>query len=151
MFPEGSIDVISGTQETIFGFASKHACRCLFVPDCSLNFHKQVDPTVFQNMVTGDSVSVSVKHGLPQLVINWITSFFMAGNLVPQYTDVSGSISRRFFRFLFRTTIENRSGDLYHRIIADELPAILVRCVKTYREIALEYGFPRFLETRGWR
>lgn len=144
MFPEWTTDVISGNQESTFGLQGKYLCRCLFVPDCSLQFHKRVDQTDFQSFVSGDSISVPVKHGVAKFVVKWTCNLFMAGNKVPQYVDQSGSIGRRFFRFLFRNTIENLDGNLSGQILANELPTILVRCVKTYRRIASELGYQNF-------
>lgn len=140
MFPAGSIGIISGCHESTFGFQSSYACRCLFVPDCSLQFHKKIDQTVFQNMITGDGVSCPVKNGLAVTVLAWKAHFFMAGNKIPQYVDQSGSVARRFFRFLFRKTIVDCEGDIRDKIIAHELATIIVRCVKTYRRVAHELG-----------
>ena len=63
----------------------------------------------------------------------------MSGNYLPQYTDESGSISRRVFAAEFRNHIVDRNTSMKDNIIANELAPIFLRCVKMYRDACTEF------------
>ena len=104
MLPEGSVGTISGKTETTFAFQSLFNKRCILVYDLSRDFHKYIDQQQYQSIISGEHVSVARKNKDP-VSLHWKTPLMMSGNYLLQYTDESGSISRRVFAAEFRNHI----------------------------------------------
>lgn len=85
------VGTISNTFEKVFGL-SAIADKMLWVaPEVRADF--SMDQAVFQSMISGESVSVGVKHQTARSV-EWEAPGIMAGNVVPGFTDSQGSMQR---------------------------------------------------------
>ncbi len=67
------------------------------------------------------------------ITVVWIVPGIMAGNEIPQYTDNSGSISRRMLTFLFNKKVKKGDTQLGNKL-EKELAYILHACNRAYLE-----------------
>ncbi|CAN0016699.1 unnamed protein product, partial [Ectocarpus sp. 12 AP-2014] len=72
------------------------------VPELKGDF--AMDQADFQGMITGEELSIAVKHGSP-LTGTWTTPGIMAENESARWQDKSGSISRRIVVFPFSNKV----------------------------------------------
>lgn len=107
-------------------------------PDINEQF--KLSQMLFQSMVSGEDVSVSRKHKTP-LDMEWKPQGALAGNELFGYKDNGNSIGRRIILFEFEKalTAEQLKKDLTSEL-KQELPRILVKCNKAYREAVKEWG-----------
>jgi hypothetical protein len=94
-------------------------------------------------MVTGDLISVAQKKK-KSIQKDWVVPLIIAGNRFPEYNDRNGCIVRRFPLFPFRNLVTSRDTTLQDRIVAIELPQIILRCIRRYHEFRLQVGSQDF-------
>lgn len=139
MFPSGSVGIISGNQETTFGFQTAYKKRAILVMDMPLNFHEKVEQTMIQSMISGEMVSIPVKR-FDAIDILWKVPFCMSGTQLPKYKDLNGSIKRRIFWLPFKKLVKNseRNTELKNVIIRDELHIVLAHCLNEYHKMRIQ-------------
>lgn len=120
-------------QWAVSGLMNKLIWIC---PEIKADF--ALEQATFQSMVSGERLSVAEKHKTP-----YSTKFsipgFLAGNVLPSWTDHSGSVARRMLIIRFDEKIKEHDMLLGDRI-RQELPRFIVKANKAYREIAREHG-----------
>lgn len=89
-------------------------------------------------MVSGESVQVAIKNQTAQTV-EWKVPGALAGNEVPGWVDNSGSVNRRIVIFEFPKRVHDGDMELGRKIDL-EMPAILCKCNKAYREAVRLYA-----------
>ena len=94
----------------------------------------RLDQKQFQQMCSGERVSVAVKNGKPVQEV-WTLPIVMSGNQAPSYCDDSGSIARRMaiIRFTVPLTTEQKDPQLLLKI-GREMPLILQKIGRAYNE-----------------
>ena len=87
---------------------------------------------IFQSMISGEDVSVDIKHKTAQ-TITWVIPGILAGNEVPGWTDNSGSIARRLIIFGFNKKVPTSQLDpeLWNKIDTN-IPNFLRKCNLAY-------------------
>jgi hypothetical protein len=136
MFPPSSTGVVTATQEKTFGLESIYQKRVVMIPDMPKKLSKLIHQSDFQSMATGEGVSIARKNKTAVSDHYWQAPLVLAGNPMPDYTDNSGSISRRLAMFLFTVLVENKDTTLKQKIIDNELVTVLLRCLSLYRVTA---------------
>ena len=139
----GNIGTISDNTEAGFGLSSLYDKQVLLCPELPENMNKVVPRTQFQSIVSGENINISIKNKLSKSV-KWNVPLFMGGNHYPNYKDKAGSVSRRLASFKFETEIKNKDTKLEQRIINNELPSILIKCIKAYFNMIEEIGDKAF-------
>jgi len=91
-----------------------------------------------QSMITGEEMSI-MRKGLPALQVIWKSPGVMAGNELANWTDNSGSMSRRLVLFYFLKKVKNSDPRLASQL-ADELPALLHKSNMAYAEACARFG-----------
>jgi len=92
-------------------------------------------------MISGEAVSVPVKHKVAVNVANWKPPGIMAGNEPPGYQDNAGSLGRRIVLFSFRKKVnKNDSDPQLPSKLKEEMPAIIKKCNTAYLEAVDRYG-----------
>jgi hypothetical protein len=135
MLPIGSVGCISANQEQIFGLQGLHDKRLIVMPDVKKGFCKVLDQTVYQNMVSGDKVSVAVKGKNPIQIEKWQVPTLGCGNILPDWKDTSGQISRRMAVFRFETVVANKDPEMPRKIRENELVWVMLRCLRKYHDM----------------
>jgi hypothetical protein len=88
--------------------------------------------------VSGEDVSIARKYDTA-LSVQWKTPGVFAGNEVPGWKDNSGSVIRRFLPFNFGKQVQDADPRLDEKL-NEELPAIMVKCVKAYLDYTKKYA-----------
>lgn len=130
--PKSSVGHISATHEGNFGLESIYNKRLVIIPDMPKGFHKIINQSDFQSMLSGEGVSIARKNQLAVTDRAWTAPCFGAGNYIPSYEDNSGSISRRLVVFPFKNKVEQSDSGLEKKIIEYELIYIIVKCITKY-------------------
>jgi hypothetical protein len=137
LFTPGSTKTIGNNCQKTFALDGVDKGKVWLGVDVDRNF--ALDQMNFQNMVTGESVSVIGKNKDARTV-RWTVPGIMCGNEMPGYTDKGGGLGRRIVIFHFGklVTPEQRACGLKD-IIRQELPSILQKCNMAYLEAAREW------------
>jgi hypothetical protein len=141
MFPRGSVGCITASKEATFGLESLIGKRLVQAPDLPKRLRPILAQTDFQSLVSGEQVTVARKNQKAISNQNWTVPMVWAANQFPEdYTDASGSVSRRLVVFKFLNLVAERDTQLKEKIIKGELVSILIRCILAYRAKVLEVG-----------
>lgn len=133
------IGVISNNIEKQFGLSTIFHKKIFIIPEMKGDF--ALDVASFQSMVTGEDLSMAVKHESP-CVGRWVVPGIMAGNESPNWQDKSGSISRRVVVLDFPNKVPAETSDpnLLNNIVEAELPYIIRKASLAYRWAVDNYG-----------
>ena len=137
-FEANDVGTLSNNSEKQFGLSGIYQRLMFIAPEIKSDF--SMDQAVFQSMVSGEDVSVSIKNKTPTSVI-WNVPGIMSGNQTPNWTDNYGSMSRRIVLFLFLLKVKNIHKDpLLDRKLKNELPALMKKCNSAYLYAVNNYG-----------
>jgi phage/plasmid-associated DNA primase len=136
MFSDNSFGEIDCNNECTFGLQDKHDREVLFVRDAPQCMQRVLPQELFQKMVAGEGVQVSVKHGTAFPVV-WKVAIIMASNHMLDYNDEAGQVSRRVVPLRFDNILSPSEvdEDLDARILQEELPYVIARCLGLYLEL----------------
>lgn len=127
------VGTMSKTMEAQFGLESwyqKQVIICFETPD---DINSVLDHTIFQSMTSGERVSVARKK-MSAVDVVWTTPLLLLGNKRKTWRDNGGeSISKRLVSIPF-TRKPRKDLTLYSRMIHQQLPAIIYKCVKYYHQ-----------------
>lgn len=143
MFPANTIGSLTSNFEKTFGLANIYNKRVVLAPDIPVELPKRLSAADFQSMISGDHMSIPVK-GKPAINTTWTAPLLMAGNVVPDFSDRKGSIGRRILPIRFENMIQQRDTTLQRRIVQEELPYLMVRCLDRYRELVKDISTADF-------
>ena len=106
IYPEYMVGILSNNIETKFGLSSLEDKWICVAPEIKSDW--KISVTEFQSMASGESVSIAVKNK-KTIQKQWTAQVAMAGNEIPGFDDISGSVSRRLlmFKFYNKPTVEN--------------------------------------------
>jgi energy-coupling factor transporter ATP-binding protein EcfA2 len=141
MFSPTAIAAISNNMEKVFGLEGKHDKEILMGFDTPKNMQNVLDQQMWQSMVSAEDIQIPRKNQRA-ISVPWKVPMVWASNLIPDYKDASGAVSRRIMLFMYRKFLNAAMKDttLQDRIIANELPALVWKCVKAYLEAVSEHG-----------
>lgn len=143
MFPPASVGCITATHECHFGLEPLHSKRVVLIPDVPKHMSQLLAQSDFQSMVSGDTMSIARKNRVA-LCESWKPQLVFASNVMLDYVDNAGSVSRRLVVFSFTELIRERNTKLKEEIIERELVTILLRCIITYRQMVESSGSDDF-------
>jgi len=140
-FNPAACAVLTNNSETVFGLADKFDAEVLIAPDVPKETHKMLDQTLWQSMVTGESIQIPRKF-TSSVTTDWRVPMIWAGNHVPNYKDNAGSVSRRMMVFGFRRHVPTEMVDtqISRKVVKDELPHIVCKWLTEYVITALTKG-----------
>ncbi len=149
-FDPATVGTIGTTQEKTFGLQSLRRMRSIIVGDLPANMHQTLGMQDFQIMCGAEPLSAATKNGEAWNGI-WTATMMLFGNRLPAYEDQNNSISRRLvsFRFVKKISPDKKDTKLADKIIAEELGAVLIRCLINYRLTAMRLGDRDFWATVG--
>jgi hypothetical protein len=130
MHSDECVATLSANQEGIFGLQGVDTAHLLVGRDMPHAMSKVLTQELFQTMVCGEKTAVPVK-GLQKVDNRWLVPMIMASNMMPDYKDTNGQISRRIAAFMFEKPVRPRDPTLPGRI-EKEQPAIIARAVRAY-------------------
>lgn len=139
MYSTRDVGVISNNIEKKFGLSTVFNKTIFIIPELKGDF--QMDQAEFQSMVTGEEISMAVKHETP-MVGKWIAPGIIAGNESARWEDKSGSICRRIVVLDFPNKIPQEKSDpnLLSNIKDVEIPSIIRKATLAYDWAVNTYG-----------
>ena len=131
------VKTLSNNIERKFGLSNIHDAL-LFIA-AEIKGDLQLEQAEFQSIVSGEEVSIAVKCEKAKNM-RWSVPGILGGNEVPQWKDKSGSILRRLVTFHFGKQVLDKDTDpMLDTKLANEMPAILQKCLCGYLEYAQKY------------
>lgn len=130
------VGVLSNNIEKKFGIGAFCEKYMFVAPEIKGDL--QLEQAEFQSIVSGEDVQVAIKHSTAQSVL-WKTPGILAGNEVPNWTDNSGSITRRIVIWDFVKSVENGEMDLGEKL-NKELAYIILKCNRAYHDKVRKVG-----------
>jgi len=130
------VKTLSNNIESKFGLSS--ICDSLMFIAPEVKGDLALEQAEFQSLVSGEDVSIAVKHASARSM-EWKTPGCLGGNEVPGWKDNSGSILRRILPFNFSKQVKDADPHLDEKL-NEELPAILLKCVRAYIEYSRMYS-----------
>lgn len=130
------VKTLSNNIESKFGLSS--ICDSLMFIAPEVKGDLALEQAEFQSLVSGEDVSIAVKHASARSM-EWKTPGCLGGNEVPGWKDNSGSILRRILPFNFSKQVKDADPHLDEKL-NEELPAILLKCVRAYMEYSRMYS-----------
>lgn len=127
---------LSNNIERKFGLASIYDGFMFIAPEVKGDLC--LEQAEFQSMVSGEDVSVAVKHEKARS-IEWKSPGILGGNEIPNWKDNSGSVLRRILPWNFSKQVMTADPHLDDKL-DHELPAILLKCVRGYLDYAQKYS-----------
>lgn len=139
MYSSRDVGVISNNIEKKFGLSTVFDKTIFIIPELKGDF--QMDQAEFQSMVTGEEISMAVKHENP-CVGKWVAPGIIAGNESARWEDKSGSICRRIVVLDFpnKIPLETSDPNLLSNIKATEIPKIIRKATLSYNWAVETYG-----------
>lgn len=130
------VGVLSNNIERKFGISAFYDKYIFIGPECRNDL--AIEQAEFQSIVSGEDIQVNMKHK-KAFSVKWHVPGILAGNEVPSWADAAGSIQRRLPVFDFEKPVVNGDMRLGQKI-EDELPDLIVKCNRAYREKANQHG-----------
>jgi len=131
------VGILPNNIEVVFGLAPIANKFIAIADDIRTNI--KLDQSDFQNMASGNAMSLPVKHKDPCKMDHWTCDVVWAGNEVMNFHDNAGSVSRRLAILLFALTVQQVDMTLGSRLQA-ELPYLIIKGNWAYRNILRRYG-----------
>ena len=122
------IGVLSNNIEKKFGLSSLKDKLLYVAPEVKADLG--LEQSEFQLMIEGGDMQLPVKYKDSHYVL-WNIPGLFAGNEPPDYTDNSGSISRRLVVAKFNKKVSNKDSDLDSKLLL-ELPKIMKKSASAY-------------------
>ena len=128
-----NVGAIGSTFEEKFGLSFLYDKDIVVCDDLPKNISKIFPQQTFQTCITGGKIPVAVKGG-EGFTVDWRVPMLWAGNWFPDYID-KGQISRRMLVANFEKNVTNPDTTLKHRILTEELPAFIYKCLSEYKKL----------------
>ena len=130
------VGVLSNNIEKTFGLSSLKDKLLFLAPEIKGDL--RLEQSEFQLLIEGGDMQLPVKHK-DSHYCEWKIPGLFAGNEPPNYTDNSGSISRRLVVAKFNKKVHNKDPDLDAKLNR-ELPAIMKKAACAYLSAINKYN-----------
>ena len=130
-----NVGAINDNFEQKFGLAYLYDKDIIVCDDLPKNIANVFPQQTFQTICTNGKLNIAVKGG-SSFTEEWKVPLLFAGNWLPNFID-KGQISRRMLVANFETLIseEKRDISLKSRIIKEELPNLINKCLVYYKNL----------------
>ena len=129
------VGVLSNNIEKTFGLGSLKDKLLFLAPEIKADL--RLEQSEFQLLIEGGDMQLPIKHKESHY-IEWKIPGLFAGNEPPDYTDNSGSISRRLVVAKFHKKVNNKDSDMDGKLLK-ELPAIMKKSASAYLSAVNNY------------
>jgi hypothetical protein len=137
LFPRKKVGTLSNNIELTLGLMGMLDVWTMMGPDMN-GFFRRFDSTNLQQMASGETMALATKNSDP-VRGKWMATVTFVSNGQMGFEDFSGQISRRLAQTVFRKPVANADTELVQRL-GKELPALLYKITKMYRQMAKENG-----------
>jgi len=137
-FEPDDVGILSNDGESTFGVSGFYDKTIFIAPEVKGDI--KLPQAQFQGMVSGEDIVVSVKYKTPQNLV-WKTPGLLAGNETPNYTDNSGSLSRRLLIWTFMSKVPKKDIDPnLGKKLKEEIPKIIKKSNSAYLDAVNKFG-----------
>ena len=132
------IGIMSDNVSEKFGMSELHGKFVVLGSEIKQDF--SMPSAILQQCVSGESVSLQVKHEKSASVKKWEAPIYFASNEFPRaFKGSNGAIARRCLTFLFKKKVYSIDTTLKDRIML-EVPKLLVKCNLAYHQMINDIG-----------
>lgn len=132
-FKKNTIGTVQSNQEQVFGMESFLDKEVIIAMDLPENMKNIISVDLFKAMSSGETVNIPQKNK-KALTIKWHIPTIWITNYYPNYEDKGGATSKRNAFFEFDRPVENPDSSVETYIINTELPSIIYKACKMYKE-----------------
>jgi len=129
------VGVLSNNIEKTFGLGSLKDKLLFLAPEIKADL--RLEQSEFQLLIEGGDMQLPIKHKESHY-IEWKIPGLFAGNEPPDYTDNSGSISRRLVVAKFHKKVKLKDSDMDLKL-SKELPFIIKKSASAYLSAVNKY------------
>lgn len=135
-YQDCDIGTLSNNIEHKFGLSALVDKLMFIGPEIKENF--SLEQSEFQSIISGEDVQINIKNKLAESK-KWSVPGAVAGNVVPQFNDNAGSISRRLLVFLFNNRVKEGDTQLGKKL-KKEVGHIIHACNRAYLDAVNRHG-----------
>ena len=143
LFKPGVVGSISGNNEQTFGLSSFLDKEVLISMDAPEDMKSVLGVDLFKTMCSGENVNIPQKNK-KAITKRWSIPIFLISNYFLNYEDKGGAIGKRVAYFLFMKSVLNPDESIKTYIIDNELPSVLYKACKLYKEYLDKKEFKTF-------
>ncbi|KAJ1640939.1 hypothetical protein T492DRAFT_854031 [Pavlovales sp. CCMP2436] len=140
-YSSDQIGYISNTIEKNFPFESLVKSSVVVAADVDKELMSNLSQTDLHKIINGERVEINIKYG-GRMTMQWVAPFMLVSNVVPNWQDDQGQMTWRivYFDFSKKPTSANSqlATELKNPLVQVQ---ILLRCSKTYRDMAERYKY----------
>lgn len=120
--------------------------RIALCRDATEKLDTMVDPTLFTQMVSGESINVSTLYNGEGWSGVWTAPMLWGGNDPLTYKDCGNRVGRRLVQVSWDSLVDDGDfiTDMGREIIRDELPHVFLRLARQYKVLRTLVGKGRF-------
>jgi hypothetical protein len=130
---------LAARREEVFGLDNIARKEVVVGRDMPAKLSGVIAQEMMQCMTTGDDMEIAIK-GKRSENVTWSAPVIMASNHTPDYVNTGDNVGRRLVMFRFDRVVAEPQTDLQPRILAEELPAVVARCVGAYAALRARVG-----------
>lgn len=132
-FKMGTVGTISSNQEQTFGLQSFLDKEIIIAMDLPEDMKNIISVDLFKAMSSGEAVNIPQKNK-KAITMKWNIPNVFISNYYPNYEDKGGAISKRMAIFEFMKVVEEPDTTVLQYILDNELPSIIYKACKMYKE-----------------
>ncbi len=140
LYNADDVGILSSNIEKKFGLSALYDKLIYICYEVKKNFG--LEQSEFQSMISGEEVSIAIKHGKARAV-RWQAPGIMAGNELGPWQNASGSMARRLAVCEFNKLVVDANPELENEILA-EAACFLYKCCQAYLLTVAEHGRKSF-------
>ena len=134
MFRPDAIGTIQANQEQVFGMESFITKEIIIAFDMPERMSSIISVDLFKGMSSGEHINIPQKNR-KAITMKWGIPSLLCSNYYPDYPDKGGALSKRYMIEEYTNTVKNKDSTLLDYIIKNELPSIIYKACKTYKEV----------------
>ncbi len=134
LFRPGTVGNLGSKREEVFGMDNIADKELVIGRDMPKKLSGVLPQETLQCMVSGEDMEIARKNA-KAVNLTWTAPIVLTSNHFTDYESTGGNTARRFVTFCFNNPVSNPDYALKARILDSELPNILARSLKCYREL----------------
>lgn len=136
-YPSSDVAILSSNIEKKFGLQSIYDKLMFLCLEVKANWG--LDQADFQSMISGEEISIAVKHKNARSVIWKVPGMLMGNEVARGWRDAANSLTRRIVILDFKYQVKNTDTTLAWKL-KQAVPSLLHKCNMAYRTAVKEIG-----------
>ena len=136
LYPPTMVGTLSSNGEEKFALSALYDKLIYVCSEVKTDF--ALDQGDWQSMVSGEEVSVAIKHEIAKSM-KWSVPGILCGNELPGWIDAAGSVLRRLLVFNFERKVHDGDPELFDRM-KQNVGGFICKINRCYRTACEEHG-----------